>query len=419
MDLNLRHLRAFAAVVAQGSLTKAAAVCAISQPAVTQAVAKLEAQLAARLLDRTPAGVFPTAVGRRFAERVERALERLDTTCAAIAPRLTLTVTNAQLEALIAVREAGNFTLAARGMGLAQPTVHRTIARLETDAGRPLFTRDRRGVTATRAGDNLASAARLAFAELAQACMEIEEHAGRDAGQIVIGALPLSRSFGLPQAIVRFRERWPKTALKIVSGSYRELLPGLRRGDIDLIVGALRNPPPIDDIEQRPVFDDGLVVVASPAHPLAGEPRLEVAQLLHYPWVVAGHGTPTRGHFDRVVASSAETPLSIVETSSLILMREILVISDYLGFVSRRQAEAEARSGTLAVLAVALPGTSRQIGITTRAGWKPTRSQADFLAIIDRIGSLHAPGRGRDGRADEKTDAPTEDDERAPALPVG
>jgi hypothetical protein len=51
-DFNLRHLRALAATLRLGSLGAAAKAVGISQPAVTQAIARLEELTGTRLLDR-------------------------------------------------------------------------------------------------------------------------------------------------------------------------------------------------------------------------------------------------------------------------------------------------------------------------------------------------------------------------------
>ncbi|MDE3029203.1 MAG: LysR family transcriptional regulator, partial [Paracoccaceae bacterium] len=134
MRLNLRHLRVFLAVIDLGSVTRAAAACHVSQPAVTQAIAKLEINTGAALFTRTPQGLFPTAPGKALALRVRRALSRLDPVLTDLSPRLKLTATTPQLRALIAVRETENFTLAARRLGLAQPTVHRAVNQLEREA---------------------------------------------------------------------------------------------------------------------------------------------------------------------------------------------------------------------------------------------------------------------------------------------
>jgi len=74
---NVRHLLAVQEVAARSRINLAAAAVHLSQPAVTQAVAKLEAALSARLFDRRPEGMFPTEVGEIFLRRVARALDLL------------------------------------------------------------------------------------------------------------------------------------------------------------------------------------------------------------------------------------------------------------------------------------------------------------------------------------------------------
>jgi len=58
--LRLRDLHILSTVVQWGSMAKAASGLAMSQPAVSEAIANLEAALGVRLLDRTPRGVEPT-----------------------------------------------------------------------------------------------------------------------------------------------------------------------------------------------------------------------------------------------------------------------------------------------------------------------------------------------------------------------
>jgi DNA-binding transcriptional LysR family regulator len=64
MAMNLHLLRLFTAVVQQGSFSKAASSLFISQPAVSKAVAELERQVGAPLLDRSRSGVTMTQQGR-------------------------------------------------------------------------------------------------------------------------------------------------------------------------------------------------------------------------------------------------------------------------------------------------------------------------------------------------------------------
>jgi DNA-binding transcriptional LysR family regulator len=67
--LKLRDLNIFLAVVKERSMSKAATVLAISQPAVSKSIADMEHTLGAPLLDRTPHGIEPTPYGQALIRR--------------------------------------------------------------------------------------------------------------------------------------------------------------------------------------------------------------------------------------------------------------------------------------------------------------------------------------------------------------
>ncbi len=374
----------------------------MSQPAVTQAIAKTERSFGCSLFTRTPQGLFATQQGNILAHRLRRAFAFLDPALTDLSPRLRMVATSSQLEALIAVREAENFSLAARRLGLAQPTVHRAITQLEEEAARPLFERTSYGIVATRAANQLAQAARLAFAELAQAETDIAETRAEESGRIVIGAMPLSRSFVLPKAIAEFRKMRTKMALQVVEGPYAELLSGLRRGEIDFLIGALRDPAPIGDIVQRPLFSDTLVIVCGRDHPLASNKKITLGQLASYPWIVSPKDTPLRRHFDALFSEAGLSPLSIVESSSLILMREVLDTTDHLGCISALQAQAELSRGLIVALPVDLDHTARPIGLTLRKDWIPTVAQAKFLELLELLQDLPEGAAVSERRVDSR-----------------
>ena len=66
--LKLRDLHILLTVVQQGSMAKAAEQLAISQPAVSKAIADMEHTFGLRLLDRGRSGVEPTAYGRALGD---------------------------------------------------------------------------------------------------------------------------------------------------------------------------------------------------------------------------------------------------------------------------------------------------------------------------------------------------------------
>jgi DNA-binding transcriptional LysR family regulator len=78
MDAELRHVRAFLAVVHQGTFTRAASALGVSQPALTVQIRQLEATLGTRLFDRNNRRVSLTAAGRDLVTPFERLILDFD-----------------------------------------------------------------------------------------------------------------------------------------------------------------------------------------------------------------------------------------------------------------------------------------------------------------------------------------------------
>ncbi|GAB2932244.1 LysR family transcriptional regulator [Nonomuraea fastidiosa] len=77
MDVQLRHLRAFVAVVDAGTFTDAAILLGCSQAAVSRSVAALESTLGTRLLERSNNSVKLTQSGARLVTRARRVLDEV------------------------------------------------------------------------------------------------------------------------------------------------------------------------------------------------------------------------------------------------------------------------------------------------------------------------------------------------------
>ena len=288
---NLRHLALFDEVVRRGSVSAAARASHLTQPAVTQAIAHIESALGARLLQRSHVGLVLTGVGIAAAQRVERALQMLREALLAVRVRTANTasadvlsgITSTQLDALIAVVEEGAFARAARRAGRARAAVHRAARQLERSLGTQLFEVTSFGVRPTREAEKLALRTRLAFAEIVQAQAEVAAARGAGSGSTTIGAMPLARSVLLARAVLEFSSVRPEHGISILDGPYESMLGALRRGLADVLVGALRDPIPSEDILQEHLFDDPLAIVVGAQHALAacGPPTL--AALARFP----------------------------------------------------------------------------------------------------------------------------------------
>jgi LysR family transcriptional regulator, regulator for genes of the gallate degradation pathway len=377
-----------------GGISAAADRVHLSQPAVTQAIARLEERFRSRLLDRRPEGMFPTAEGDVLLIRVRRMFDML-AEGAARAVRLAgrrdgtpvanfhTRVTAAQLRALVAIRAGGNFSLAARSLGISQPSIHRAGRDLEKLSGMALFVPGRRGIELTPPAEAFARAVMLAEAELGQGLDELTRLKGRDATRIGVGSMPLSRSEILPAACDTLLREAGGVQIRIVDAPYGELLRSLRYGELDVLIGALRTPLPAEDVVQEPLFDDPLAIMAGPGHPLAGRSRLTLDDALAYPWIAPPRDAPAGAYLYRALGIGAmdTTPVRVV-TSSMVLVRGMLARGNYLTILSPRQAAVEIELGLMVPLDLPLPGSARPIGLTTRAGWMPTPTQARFLDLL-------------------------------------
>jgi LysR family transcriptional regulator, regulator for genes of the gallate degradation pathway len=386
-DLNLRHLRALSEIVARGSMSAAAEAVSLSQPALTQGLRKLEQQLGVALFERHSNGLLPTGEGLIMATRADAAFAALGAATRGAArsggrgfarPERLMTAT--QLNATLALADAGSFVAAATATGLSQPALHRAVRDLEQVCGVPIANRQGRGIALTPLGRQIVRGIRLAAAEIAAGIADLSADSNV-AGRIVLGALPLCRALVLPHAIATFLGGTPRAAIDVVEGSWRELVDPLREGRIDLMIGALR-PEPLRGLEQRALFEDRLAIVGRADHPLTAIAQPSPGDLRRFGWVVGQTRTPLRAHWDALFADGAPPPTP-VECGSVMVIRGILAASDLLTLLSPDQVALEVESGVLAMIAHAGAPAIRTIGITTRTGWRPTTAQRRFVTLIE------------------------------------
>jgi DNA-binding transcriptional LysR family regulator len=247
----------------------------------------------------------------------------------------------------------------------------------------PLFERTSFGVRPTREAGQLARRVRLAFAELEQAWAEVSSLRGGDRGRTVIGAMPLARSVLVPQTVLEFACVHPEHSVEILDGPYESMLESMRVGAVDVLIGALRDPPPGDDVVQEHLFDDPLAIVVRADHPLARRRRVQVHELARYPWITPRHGAPLRRRVEELFrGSGVAPPAGTIDCNSLVAARALLLGSDRVMLLSAHQIHHELAAGELVALPHPNGRTVRAIGLTWRRDWRPTATQAALLEAL-------------------------------------
>lgn len=392
---SLRQLRMLRAIDRHGSLSGAARALNRTQSAVSKALSELEAALGVRLFDRRPAGVTPTAHGKRLIERIHEAGAQFDLAARAYRaalrrpPRLqhnpvfTMEIGRRRLSTFLAVHELRDVRLAARAEGITPSAVYDTLRTLEDVLELPLFEPAAAGLRSTVFADVFAMHVRLALSLLRHGVDEIRSAGGRITGRVVVGTLPYSRTLILPRAIHRVLSAHPGIAIGTREGPYDVLETALRSGSLDLIIGATRRLPADSGLRTEELFEDELAVICGRNHPLATRRKVTLGEILRYGWILPPPSTPARRLFGRFLARRGLVePAQVVETSSLSTTRGLLLESDWLALLSTHQVQLDQSAGLLVTLPIRLEGTFRPIGITLRAGSTPSPAAQLFIEAL-------------------------------------
>ena len=338
---------------------------------------RLEDQLGTSLFERQPDRMRPTEAAQLLLPRAQMALELIRSN----------RVSQAQIRAFTALAREGSYVEASGATGLARASLHRAVADLELAIGQSLIVRRGRGIELTQTGRTTARRYRLALAELGAAEDEINSLRGAASGRVTIGAMPLCRARVLPESIVRFQSIHADSEICIAEGSHIELVEPLRDGELDFLIGALRDPLPGPDLVQVPLFTDRPVFIARSGHPLpARRTAIDLQDLTGFEWCIPQRGVPLRDRWqDLFDALGPRTPRVKVECGSVIAIRQILMKTDCLTILSPDQVAVELEAGWLKIVGLAPENLTRTIGLTHRENWRPTPLQDAFLSTLKLV----------------------------------
>lgn len=407
---SLRLIRAFKAVAELESISRASVELNLSQSAVTQAIARLEAELGSSLFERRSKGSYLTEVGKILKEHTDKLFANIDDALEEFAgsdsahgavsiQNMSRRLTKSQVLALISIKESGSFMQAARRIGVAQPTIHRSARTLESHLNAQLFSNTARGSTVNEVGYRLANRLHLAVREFEWAYERIEAQKLRERGRILVGGLLLAGSGFLASAISSFSAMHPDVNVDIATASYDVLLEKLRAGSIDFIVGLLKSPPPADDVVEEMLAPDPYVIAVRRGHPLAGKSGVTREDLARFDWVMPGPLTARRANFEMLFAGFPTEPRTNIETYSLTILLLLLAESDRMTILTESQILLDQSLGNnLTRIDFQLAQQDAHIGVTTRRNWSPSDIQKTFLDFLRRTpmtGRLRAQAEQR------------------------
>lgn len=193
-----------------------------------------------------------------------------------------------QLRYFLEVVEAGSFTRAAAALHVAQPSVSSAIRALERELGAPLLHRSRGAVTTTTAGETFLPWARQVLADCDAGRNAVSELLGLRGGRVAIGATPSLTTSVLPQVLGQFHFRYPQVSVTLHEAGSQDLVTRLEHAQLDLALVILPVTP--HWVRTTPLFEEDLLVVVGPGHPLASRSSVPVAALRDVPLVMFRDG---------------------------------------------------------------------------------------------------------------------------------
>ena len=236
-----------------------------------------------------------------------------------------------QLRLLTAIADEGTVLKGSQALNIAQPAATKSIKELEDALGVQLFERSSRGVTPTDFGTVMIKHAKLILAQLRHAGEELQSLEEGLSGRVHVGTLLAASTSLLPRALARLRERRPGIAVTVAEGTIDRLMPGLRTGDIDVVLGRLPEYREREGLKQEVLYLDTVSIMVREGHPLAERASLALADLVEQAWVVPPTQTSLRRQIDQAFRyENLEPPLDVIESVSILTNHALLMSTDML-----------------------------------------------------------------------------------------
>jgi DNA-binding transcriptional LysR family regulator len=207
-----------------------------------------------------------------------------------------------QLRSFCLAATEGNFTSAARALGLSASTVWQQVRALERELGAKLLRRRGRAVELTDEGRLLLEMVQphVGGLDSLRRLFEARREGLRQELVVASGAYLLANHLTRP--VQQFRAEQPSIQVTLRIAAWSALQRVVERGETD--VGVLACDPDVPRsqyLEYEHLFDEPFCLLAPAGHPLARARRVTPQELLKHPLILPPKGGADRRAFDRIL----------------------------------------------------------------------------------------------------------------------
>lgn len=289
-----------------------------------------------------------------------------------------------QLTFLVVVSDERSVAKAAAKLNVSQPAATKMLKEIEGRLGLRLFERSRRGSVPTAYGELVVRSARIVLAELRHLGEDLSALRTGLQGHVAVGTLLTASAALLPKSIARLRAAHPGIVVRIAEGTWDLLLPMLRIGDLDLVLGRVPSATRWEELTVVELYQEPTWVLARPGHPLLQGQVLAAEDVLGADWILPSHQTMLRQDVDDAFRAAGRAPLRpAVESVSALANHRLIGETDLLALLPREAARFYVDRGLLARVPVDLGLPVTRTGMLLRAD-RPLAPAAERLAAAVR-----------------------------------
>ncbi len=291
------------------------------------------------------------------------------------------------LRDFVAIAQHGSLRGAARGLGLAQPALTRSLRELERELNTSLVERHARGVVLTAIGQRFLVRAKSATEEVRRAAEEVAQLGGSGHGTVAVALSSAAMIALLPDAARAFRRHYPEGRLRVIEGVYPTMETRLLSGQLDFFIGP--RPERVDAaLRQELLFANERVVVGRRGHPLREAGSLK--QLTGADWLLTGLREREEEEYDELFNTyGLAPPQTRMRVESTLGLLSLLSTTDALVLLPRQWTDAPMFKAAIEVIPVAEKLLAPDIVYITRAS-------VPLTPMAERLAQWLRPGAPRD-----------------------
>ncbi|TMV05581.1 pca operon transcription factor PcaQ [Ruegeria sediminis] len=269
------------------------------------------------------------------------------------------------IQCFVEIAREQSLKRAAEKLFLSQPAISKTLKELEEIIGATLMERSRSGVTLTGAGQVFLRFAQMSLASLQQGLDGVEREGRQEKDRLTVGALPSVAAWLMPKVAREFAALAPNAILRIMDGPHGYLVDRLRLGELDLVIGRLGRPESMQGISFTQLYNEQVVFVVRPGHPLLAEPDLR--RIAEWQVIYPPEGSAIRPLVERyLIANGIGDIANRLETVSGAFGRVYARQSDAVWIISSGVVANEIADGRLVRLPFDTGITQGPVGLMTR-----------------------------------------------------